>query len=296
MKHEEEPDYAEPQRQVQRWLGRNLLSLQQSERMLKALLADSQISMRMPATAGESPHVTRTYEREKVAGMTLGGLVSLFCSDVVVPEGQSASEKKEPEEAGNQIAVDARFSLALNKEAHAELEAFMREMVQTRNELVHHLNDRFELISLNGCTEALVYLQNCYERTERFRLRLWEIAEQMQESRQYLQQAFATREFQQILFAGKLPLQGSSMMGAMQAAFVACGGQDTGFVDLHAFTAWLAQHRPQEGYEKYGRVSWAQLIHESGSYRILRMDGDGNRIAARVVQRALQGALPELAP
>lgn len=296
MSNEEEPDYAEPQRQVQRWLGRNLLSLQQSERMLKALLVDSQVSVRMAATAGEQPHVTRTYEREKVAGMTLGGLVSLFCSDVVLSEGPRAPEKKEPEEAGNQIAFDTRFSFVLSKEVHAELEAFMREMVQTRNELVHHLNDRFELISLNGCTEALAYLQHCYERSERFRLRLQEIAEWMLETRQSLQQVFATKGFQKIVFKGKLPLQGSPMMDAMQVAFTACGRDDVGYVDLHAFTTWLEQHRPDESYEKYGRVSWAQLIHESGNYRIQRMDGEGNKIAARVVQRARQGVLPQLAP
>lgn len=286
MSNEEEPDYAEPQRQVQRWMGRCLISLQQSERMLKALLVDSQISARMPVATGEQPHVTRAYEQEKVTSKTLGGLVSLFCSDVVSVARTPVSDEKVLEESVRQMTFDVRFSMTLDKFEHEKLVASMREMVQMRNDLVHHLIERFDFFSLGGCLEALAYLQQCYARAEIFRETLKSVGEGMLASGQYFREMLGSEAFQKFLTTGKVPLQGSSMMDAMQIAFAACGGLDSGSVPLNALTDWLERHRPEESYEAYGRVSWAQLIHESKSYCIQRTDGAGNKITAQVVRVA----------
>ena len=291
MSNEEEPDYAEPQRQVQRWMGRCMISLQQSERMLKALLVDSQISMRMPAAAIGPPHITRAYEQGKVANMTLGGLVGLFCSEVMVAEAREEPEVVS-EEFPSQLAFDTHFSISVDQAEHVKLIASMREMVQLRNDLVHHLIERFNLTCLEGCADALAFLQSAYERAENFRKQLNQFGEQMLVSRQHIQELLTSKSFLNFLTTGKAPLSCTSMMDAMKAAFDACGGQKSGFVLLHAYTAWLEQHRPDENYEKYDRVSWAQLIHESGVYRIQRQDTEGNKIAARVVPHLSQGATP----
>lgn len=295
MNNEEEPGYAEPQRQVQRWLGRCLLSLQQSERMLKALLVDSQLSVRIPVAAYGPPHVSRGYEQEKVAGMTLGGLVSLFCGDVVVAEPKAKTEDAS-EEPSNQLAFDMRFTINLDQAEHVTLAASMKEMVQLRNDLVHHLTERFKLTCLDGCTDALNFLQCSYERIENFRKQLNVFGEQMLASRQHFQELLATKPFQNFLTTGKVPLLGTSMVDAMQAAFDECGGQESGFVLLDVYTTWLEQHRPEESYETYGRVSWAQLIHESDLYRIRRTDESGNKMAARVIPVSRQDAARSLSP
>lgn len=295
MNNEEEPDYAEPQRQVQRWLGRCLLSLQQSERMLKALLVDSQLSVRIPVAASGPPHVSRAYEQDKVAGMTLGGLVSLFCCDVVVAEPKAKTEDAS-EETSNQLAFDMRFSRSLDQAEHVKLAASMREMVQLRNDLVHHLTERFKLTCLDGCTDALNFLQCSYGCIENFRKQLNDFGEQMQACRQHFQEFLATKAFQNFLRTGKVPLLGTSMIDAMQAAFDACGGREAGFVLMDVYTAWLEQHRPEESHEKYGRVSWAQLIHESDLYRIRRTDESGNKMAAHVIPVSRQDAVRSLSP
>ena len=192
MSDEEEPDYAEPQRQVQRWMGRCMISLQQSERMLKALLVDSQISMRMPAAAIGPPHITRAYEQGKVANMTLGGLVGLFCSEVMVAEAREETEVVS-EEFPNQLAFDTHFSISVDQAEHVKLIASMREMVQLRNDLVHHLIERFNLTCLEGCADALAFLQSAYERAENFRKQLNQFGEQMLVSRQHIQELLTAK-------------------------------------------------------------------------------------------------------
>ena len=62
-----EPAYAEPQRQVQRWLGRCMLSLQQSERLLKALLHHSDVTAIHSGRGGKSTtafEVNRAFEKK----------------------------------------------------------------------------------------------------------------------------------------------------------------------------------------------------------------------------------------
>lgn len=282
--NQKEPDYAEPQRQVQRWLGRCMLSLQQSERMLKAFLVDSQFSVCMPIVTSGPPHVARAHEQGKVATMTLGGLVSLFCSDVIVEKGQLKTSENTQEKSVHQLVFDTRYSIPLEKAEHEQLVTSMREMVQIRNELVHHLVERFDLISLEGCVEAQAFLQQNYERIEAFRKQLQSYGEHMSAMRQHLQDVLTIESLQSFLATGRVPLKGTSMMDAMKIAFASCA-QNCDSVPLNTFTTWQEQHRPAESYEQYGRVSWAQLIHESGVFRIQRSDEEGHKIVPRVVRR-----------
>jgi hypothetical protein len=60
----------------------------------------------------------------------------------------------------------------VSPEEFEALQSSMREMVDLRNQWVHHLVEQFNLTSVDGCAQALENLQQGYEKAERFRLKL----------------------------------------------------------------------------------------------------------------------------
>lgn len=280
-----EPDYAEPQRQVQRWLGRCMLSLQQSERLLKALLHDADVSAVHSGREGEGAaafDVRRAFEKERLASMTLGGLVSAFCGDVTVGGNAASDIQSRHDVPDNKLSISWNFKLALDESRLETMQSSMREMVRLRNEWVHHLVDRFDLQSLNGCLRALEDLQAGFEKAERFRLELVGVAKAMVNAREYLAEFHSSAEGQKMLMTGKLPLEGSAILSALLIAVRESRQVDGGFVLLSDVLKTLAESHPQERPEDYGYVSWPQLIHESGAFSIVRRDSSGSRIPPRV--------------
>lgn len=206
-----EPDYAEPQRQVQRWLGRCMLSLQQSERLLKALLHDSDFTAIHSGRAGEDLaafEVSRTFEQERVANMTLGGLVTAFFGGVAVDSGCTSGERTQKNLPVDRLSMRNSFRWSVTSEALQALQGSMREMVGLRNDWVHHLVDRFDLTDVNGCAQALDDLQTGYEKAERFRLELLGIARHMDEARRQMSAFWASPQGRAMLLSGKVPLDG----------------------------------------------------------------------------------------
>lgn len=138
---------AELQRAAQHKLGDCLLRLQQYEQLLKAIVANTDL-------AGE-PAQLQALRDARVASVhrtTLGGLVSLFTGGYLRAEGESAPAQ----ETGDKSPGDRFwFSFQQRMEIDAErLEAIMaelKELVELRNELVHHLLERFDLGQLDRC-------------------------------------------------------------------------------------------------------------------------------------------------
>lgn len=280
-----EPDYAEPQRQVQRWLGRCMLSLQQSERLLKALLHDADVSAVHSGREGEGAaafEVRRAFEKEKLASMTLGGLVSAFCGDVTVGGNAASDIQSRHDVPDNRLSISWNFKLALDESKLEAMQSSMREMVRLRNEWVHHLVDRFDLQNLNGCVRALEDLQAGFEKAERFRLELAGIAKALVNAKEHFAAFHSCAEGQKMLMTGKLPLEGSSILSALLSAVRESRQVDAGVVWLSDVLKTLAESHPQERPEDYGYVSWLQLIHESGAFSIVRRDSSGSRIPPRV--------------
>lgn len=282
-----ELEYAEPQRQVQRWLGRCMLSLQRSERLLKALLHDADVTVVHSGREGEGAaafEVSRKFEKERLATMTLGGLVTAFLGGVV-SDGESLSgNQKEPDLPDDRFAFKAGFQWPLPRQAFDDLQSSMREMVLMRNEWVHHLVERFDLWSLDGCRQALDSLQAGYEKAERFRLQLHGVAQCMAEASQHMVTFSASPQGKAVLFGSKIPLESTPLLNALRDAVhhAASAGDVDGTVPLSEVLQKLQSTHPDVKPQDYGYASWPQVIHESHLYRIVRRDADGHKIAPLV--------------
>ncbi|MFY3383742.1 OST-HTH/LOTUS domain-containing protein [Paracidovorax sp. MALMAid1276] len=280
-----EPPYAEPQRQVQRWLGRCMLSLQQSERFLKAVLHDAEVTAVHSGRAGDGAAVyeeSRAFKKERLASMTLGGLVSAFFGEVVSDTEAPSEGLKEPALPDDRFSVRFSFRVSLSSQTFEKLQASMREMVSLRNEWVHHLVDRFNLTSVEGCAQALEHLQTGYETAERFRLEIQGIAKVMVEHRRSAAEFFASPAGRAAIFGEKIPLESTSLFHALRGAMDGVVLNDDGTVPLSELLEKLRSSHPDEMPENYGYASWQQVIHESRIFGMVRRDPEGRKITPRV--------------
>jgi hypothetical protein len=56
-----------------------------------------------------------------------------------------------------------RFNISMSPELHAQTKAGLAELVDLRNDLVHHLIENFDISDENGCRAASSHLDSCYE-------------------------------------------------------------------------------------------------------------------------------------
>jgi hypothetical protein len=152
------------QHEVQRKLGRCMLRLQQYERLLKAMVYGM-------AIAGP-PEQLQAMQDKQAVGMrnrTLGSLVGMFSdhhltsADVQVGPDEDTSADGRPFDAS---WASIRFTISMSPEWHAQTKACFVELVNRRNDLVHHLIERFDISDENGCRAASSHLDNCYERID----------------------------------------------------------------------------------------------------------------------------------
>lgn len=270
-----EPDYAEPQRQVQRWLGRCMLSLQQSERLLKALLEEQEVLLVYDPQASPAYEVKRRFSAEQLKLKTLGGLVTDFCGGIVIAADDT---RKRLEASEGKMSFGWNYTVKVDSDQWTAIERGMREMVALRNECVHHLVERFDLWSLDGCKEAQAFLEHAYERGEIFREQIRSYAHTMMEARN----AIKDLPLQALLGGEPLPLQNTSILAALVSVFEEFARDAAGTVAWSAVLESMQQQYPGELPAAYGYQSWPHLIDASGVLKMVRKSAEGVKVAPRL--------------
>ena len=262
-----------------------MLSLQQSERLLKALLHDADTTAVHSGRAGEGPcafDVSRMYEKKQLASMTLGSLVSAFLGGVISDGDSPSDTKKERDLPEDRLSMRFSFRHSITSEAFESLQASMREMVTLRNDWVHHLVDRFDLTSLEGCALALEDLQVGYDKAERFRLELQGVGKVMVEVTERFAAYLTSPQGLAMLSGGKVPPESTSLINALRDVVQGAALDSDGSVLLSVVLEKLHFLHPEEMPENYGFVSWPQVIHESRVFGMVRRDAEGRKIPPRV--------------
>ncbi len=266
-----EPDFAAPQRRVQRWLGRCLLMLQQYERLLKAMLHNMQFEAWRAGTddAGRARfEQRRAFESDALRSMTLGILVKHFTGQFLAePEPQPAL----PEDGSLRMRV--RWSHPLPPDEHQRLADGLRELVGLRNLLVHHFIEQFDLQTVSGCAAAQQALEQHYARVLAHWEELRTLAQHLGEASEHMTRFLQSPQTIELLTTGKVTLTGASVVEALRqtlAALVTRAGGSDETVDLADLVAAMRARYPDETPERYGRGSWPQLIHDAGAFELRR--------------------------
>lgn len=246
------------QEQVFAKLGKCLWNLQLFEQALKSFLPETDI------TAGpKGRFLEADYQRS-----VLGILIEQMKRTLTTAERESAETsnndaKARPYAGKPQIRI--RTKIGLSEEAYSEGIDELNELLVRRNELVHHLTEKFDLSSIKNCKSAVVYLDAVNSKTSNIMkmLKTWD------EIRMHGAQKISTPEFARYLVYRYHPdfdtdWERTPVVHHLKEAEA-----------MHAEDGWTNLARAVEHFKfkakditpkTYGCGSWRQLIKKSGLF------------------------------
>lgn len=264
-----ETDVEQAQRDMQRKLGRCMLRLQQYERLLKAMLASMSLAGPPEGLAAAREH--RAAEMRKTS---LGRLVKQFIDEHVsttfVNEGdERKNAAKRTPDLTRRVAINYGFSFA--SEAYEDVRASLAELVDLRNELVHHLIERYDISNKYACLEAALYLDRCYLRIESGcqQLKAWAMAldEVRAQAYSFVQSPIFENTFMHgINPDGTVSWEKSSVVADLRLAERSC--QIEGWAPLTAALAFIKKKDSAQVPTRYGCKTWRQLLKRSEQFEI----------------------------
>lgn len=230
------------QRNVQRLLGRCMLRLQQYEQLMKALLAHHELAG--PVDTLEAQRVSRI---EDLSDKTLGTLVKALFATYAVVDGTERDLLPEDKTPTDRISMAFSFRLSMPPELLAQTRAAVEGLVGMRNELVHHLIERFHVWTEEGCIAASRHLEECYERVDRHYAELADWAKGMDERRAMMASLAQTETFRDLFVNciapdGSFEWQGSGIVRVLREATQTLA--QGGWTRLDRARAWIEAHHP----------------------------------------------------
>lgn len=265
-------DIAGAQHEVQRLLGRCILRLQQYEQLLKSMLAVSSLS-----GTPETLPLALDNRRAEISGKTMGTLVGRLMTEYVMKEsGEFPDDVPVPRPDSCFFAF--RMQTSLSDEAHAALQADLRELVGMRNALVHSFIQQHDLQTVAGCLQAQDALSSSYTKIDHHLQQLRPLAEDMDRTRAAFAELMQSPELQELVGNGIAP-DGQihwPIAGIVSALRQACRERSIeGWVNLDTAARWVSEHHPEQTPKKYGCARWRHVIHESGQFELRHFTHDG---------------------
>jgi hypothetical protein len=264
------------QRDVQRLLGRCLLRLQQYERLIKAIVANHDISG--SAHGLETVRASRIAETgRKTLGTLVGELLGSCISDRIDTPIEAAAGTP-----SDVATVRFRMGLGLSDADLSRTENDLKELVILRNNLVHHFIDQHDLWSIDGCRTAQDILVAAYSRIDEHYERLREWTERMEQCRRLAHEFVQSDGFRNWMVKGVAPdgTVDPPETGIVRALREAAGALSVdGWAPVEGAGKWIAKRFPEQIPKKYGCSSWRQVVHESRVFELRYLPLNGSQSA-----------------
>ena len=256
-----------------RKLGRCLLRFQQYESLLKAVSAHQ--SFEGP---GDRLQSIQGKKVEEFRVKTLGQLVGTFTGSYLSVDAPEPTETNsdDPGEVPSSGWFRFSSSLAMSPEDYAETVNQLRELVALRNELVHHLIEKFDVWTLRGCGDAVAYLDEAYLKVDSNYATLARWANSMQDARARTAEFFASKEWENFFVHGIAPEGTVDWPRATVVELLRdVAGRSTpdGWTNLADAIASIGIHHPDQSPKLYGCSTWRQMLHESKQFEVRRDKG-----------------------
>ena len=270
-------DVPDLQRIVQRKLGRCLLRLQQYERQLKAIVAHGELS-------GPADRLPIIHEQKIacVQNKTMGTLMGKLTESFLTPPLPNEEESQMEADVGEQIWLRYRHQLEMPAEHYEATKVALKELVDLRNELVHHFLERFDLWSESGCQAADGFLEDSYETINRHYLNLQCWAKTMDEARAEMASIMQSQAFSDVFIDGirgdgSVYWPGSGICLCLREAETKLA--EGSWTRLEAAIRWIGSAYPEQTPKRYGCSSWRHALHESRQFEIRKSQADNERTA-----------------
>lgn len=260
---------ADPQREVQRKLGRNLLRIQQLEVMVKALVAHSVMELQ----SGDM-HSFLAKRKQNVAKKTLGQVVGNLTTDLLsLPASEEQQQQDHPGDP-TKTWFRASFRIEMSQEDHQRTQQRFAELVELRNELVHHFIDIHDIWTEEGCARADAYLDDCFHLIDERFAELREIAQHQDEARKEAASYIQSDEFKEFVLHGILPGGTGAIWSSCTIVKLLRNAEaelsEDGWTLLSRAIVYVSGREPSHTPKRYGCSSWRQVLHESTEFTIRR--------------------------
>ena len=210
----------------------------------------------------------------KTLGQLAGELTDEYFQPTLIDAGTLPPEQSTDDEDQSPGSFHLSFSVSMAPEAHAKMVEELQELVDLRNDLVHHFLEGQDLLSEQGCIAADMYLQDCYSEIDRHLASLREWAKSSNESKRSMAAFVMSAEFQEFLLAGLKP--SSSEREAALSKFVEVLRQAEGEVAIDGWTPLSAAIEfakgaaPDVTLKAHGFGSWRQVLSEARVFEVAR--------------------------
>jgi OST-HTH/LOTUS domain len=260
------------QREVQRKLGRNLLRLQQYEKLAKFLVAEQTI-------AGNADDLdnAQSLRHESVANKTLGQVVGELVGNFIAPAKSTTDSIDNDEDECNLTLpfVQTSFRIEFSDEDFKRTQQKLADLVALRNELVHHFLDKHDLMTEPGCLAADTYRDECFKQIDAYWIELQQWAKHSDDLRTKLASYMKTPEFKDFIIHGIMPgnagvLSAScTIVNLLRDAEVALAKE--GWTLLSNAIAYIGMREAEQTPKKYGCSSWRHVLHESKQFELRKV-------------------------
>ncbi|NCA72122.1 MAG: hypothetical protein EOM91_19005 [Sphingobacteriia bacterium] len=244
---------------------------------MKAIVAHSDLSG--PAHALEEIRAARV---EDAFTKTLGTLVGRLFGSCIVAEGADTAADATANAPEDVIYFAMRMQMSLSAENYVRTQIDLKELVQLRNNLVHHFIDQHDLWSIDGCQTARAALVAAYDRIDKNyeELRGW--AEHMDEVRRQAAEFAQSDAFYDFMVNGIFPdgtvnWPAAGIVRVLREAANALAVD--GWTPVAAAERWIKERGSEQQPRKYGCATWRQVLHESRLFELRYRDVDGQRAA-----------------
>ena len=268
------------QLEMQQKLGRCMLRLQQYERLLKSMVAG--MALEGPF---EQLQATRARQVASASDKSLGTLVRMFTgSHLTFAPSESEKEPGDTSSGAQSAGVawaSMRFSISMSPERYEQTKAGLAELVALRNDLVHHLIERFDISDESGCCAAATHLDACYEQIDAHFERLKDWARSLAETQALASSFLQSKSFEDMFVHGINPdgsvcWARSTIVECLHKAETAC--QVGGWTSLDTAIEFISRENRDQVPSRYGCKTWRQVLRKSGLFELRSIGGSvGNR-------------------
>ena len=251
-----------------------MLRLQQYERLLKTMVAG--MAVKGPIERFQAA------QDQKLVDMrtkTLGTLVGMFTGNHLTPALSDVEAGPDDDTGTGVQSIDVawasiRFNISMSPERYAQSKDSLAELVALRNELVHHLIERFDIFDENGCRAALTHLDACYEQIDAHFERLKDWAKSLAETQALASSFLQSKSFEDMFVHGINPdgsvyWMRSTIVECLHQAETAC--QVGGWTSLDAAIEFISKENRDQVPSRYGCKTWRQVLRKSGLFELRKI-------------------------
>ncbi|MBW3776544.1 hypothetical protein GL272_06220 [Aeromonas veronii] len=253
------PDLNELKEQIALEYGRCLLQLQQFELMLKATLPTLKVSGFSDELAG---NVER--DRQLLGGKTLGHLVGQW--------NQRTTPGDEQEIDDDALNSRAYFSFSCGLEDGEWMNEKLKQLLELRNELVHHFLSRFALNSEASCQEAISYLFTAANTIENNWDTLISLLTTFEKGKRELIDFINSPAGKNLFYYGIIPgepvVNWETTTIIQQLKFAERSIAKDDWAQLNEAIRSIGQSHPGLSPKLYGCSSWREVIHRSQLFEV----------------------------